>query len=236
MKKIKKIFVICNATVLATLAFFAVGCRDDNNVINARHREIEVEVDATIKKIEHMMWANITDDNHPIKYLDEIISECSDESEKPFIINTLAEKFLSMQMSLDDQVKAKGSFENYLDFVNCILWRQCQVGVTDDERIKFFFKALENYEKYATMAIPGEMDVSYADWRKMDRLVMCRRSGFVSGMQFMSRHLFDFYLKEIDDDKKEAIRCRFSDFRDSAIKRIDELEKERLKNRRTPTW
>lgn len=223
MKISKRLYRV---TLLTMFFSSMLGCfnkEDDlQNVSPAQCAEVAA------KKIKEMMWEMNFNDSHPMIYLDEILSCSPDEAQKYFIIKEVSNKFLDMTLSLRTQLNANGSFENYLNFMSGILWRQQKHGFSEDERIAFFWKGMEKYGEYVTADFSDNLFIGREQWQKLDRILMCRRDGFVNSMKFMKRNLFDYYLKGVGEEKKEMIECRFLEWYEQINGKIKVLEEQRL--------
>jgi hypothetical protein len=215
--------------IVLTVALLQSGCGDKEIV--SQSQDSSGKEDVVVQEIKDMMWVRVTNDNHPMNSLDKILSECSKVSEKRSIVKGVSDEFLNMTLSLEAQVNLNGSFENYLDFMSCILWRQQQVGFSEIERVEFFFKALEKYEEYVTLESSDDSVVDVSQQKKRDRVLLCRRDGFMNSTKFMKRHLFDYYIKGLGEENKKILECRFLEWHERVLEKVKSLEEKSLKHK-----
>ena len=67
--------------------------------------------------------------------------------------------------------------------------------------------------------------------KKRDRVLLCRRDGFMNSTKFMKRHLFDYYIKGLGEENKKILECRFLEWHERVLEKVKSLEEKRLKHK-----
>lgn len=234
-ERVSAIFCI-NAFVLISGmgVILCVGC-DKQNDLNVREEdECATVVDVAVEGIKSNMWIR-TGDMEFLKLFDERINVLSgDSASRRSAHETLAKKFLSMDVDVAEFVKRRSTGDKFILFtreVGFMMWRN---GVDESKRIDFFFKALEKYKDICLSSCKDEF-ASYRDWLAWDASFRWLRDSMKNNLRLVHRDLFDSYLLGVSDNKKPDTRRRFTDFYVSTTQEIVRVEmSSKIRQRRPP--
>lgn len=165
--------------------------------------------------------------------LDDCVSKTGDSARRIEFASLCAKKYLALDIDYNSEPVWRSRVSNYLWLAGDIYVIIGNAGATDAEKEDFFFGVFEKYKKAVVFSKCAE-ESGFEEWRRWKSSSLWLIDDLKNNLRFADEHLFDFFLKDIDEGRKPLVKKRFGEFYMSATNEIRMAEESLKSNKRKP--
>ncbi len=235
MNHIAKCSSLLLMTVVVAAVILAVYFRN-----TGRHPPLEGQsltsceqeiVEEFVSVVKSNLWARNVFGAYSFPEIGKRIDSIADRQEQRRVVGACADRFLGMEVTIDDRVRWRGpKGDNYLSLALGLLSLQHRHGIDAKHRVDFFFNVLNRYKNLVLSSPSDEAIMDYDTWMKWENSAGWVRVNSKNEILSVEKGLFNLYLQDIDKELQSSVLCRFSDFLVTMTQQVDKVESYRRRH------